>query len=88
VKAAPDGLIYPLAKNGKPQGLSLNIDPNNKFIQQYGGAFPVEGVPEGLQILQSGQAGHYVVAPKVPMSFEAYEALCEQLLLGLSNKLP
>jgi hypothetical protein len=87
VKAAPDGLIHPLAKSGKPQGLSLNIDPKNKFIQLYGGAFPVEAVPDGLQILQSGQASHYVVAPKIPMTFEAYKALCEKLLLGLSNSL-
>jgi|GEM_PF-5870492 len=88
VKAAADGLIHPLGRNGKPQGLSLNIDPNNKFIQQYGGAFPVASVPDGLQILQSGHPGHYVVAPKVPMTFEAYEALCEKLVLGLSNRIP
>ena len=88
MKAGPDGLMHPLGKNGKPQGLSLNIDPKNPNIGKYGGAFPVEGVPDGLQILQSGAPGHYVVAPKVPMTFEEYQALCERLLLGLSNKLP
>ena len=87
MKAASDGLIHPLAKSGKPQGLSLNIDPKSKFIRMYGGAFPVEAVPDGLQILQSGQAGHYVVAPNAPMVFEAYKALCEKLLLGVSINL-
>lgn len=88
VKSSAGGLIHPLGKNGEPQGLSLNIDPKNKFIQQYGGAFPIEAVPEGLQILQSGQPGHYVIAVKAPVTFEHYQALCEQVLLGLSNTLP
>lgn len=88
VKAAADGLIYPLSKNGKPQGLSLNLDPKDKFIQQYGGAFPVNRLPEGLQALQSGKAGHYVVAPAAPMPFEKYQQLLNQIQLGNFNVLP
>ena len=83
-----DGLINPLAKNGKPQGLSLNVDPKNPFIQKYGGAFPVENVPEGLQILQSGGPGHYVIAPATPMTFEQYQQLLRQVQLGTSNLVP
>lgn len=88
VKKAIDGLIHPMGKNGKPQGLSLNLDPNNAFIQKYGGAFPIQSIPEGLQVLQSGAAGHYVVATRMPMSFEAYEALCQQIKLFDVNRIP
>ena len=70
VKAAADGLIHPLGKNGKPQGLSLNLNPKDPFVQKFGGAFPVNSLPEGLQALQSGKPGHFVVAPATPMSFE------------------
>jgi RHS repeat-associated protein len=88
VKAAADGLIHPLAKNGKPQGLSLNINPLDPFIQKYGGAFPLNGLPEGLQALQSGKAGHFVIAPKAPMTFEAFQNLLNQVNLGGFNALP
>ena len=88
VKAAADGLIHPLAKNGKPQGLSLNINPLDPFIQKYGGAFPVNSLPEGLQALQSGKTGHFVIAPKVPMTFEAFQKLLSQVKLGDFNILP
>jgi len=88
VKKGADGLVHPLGKNGKPQGLSLNIDPKDKFIQQYGGAFSVKQVPDGLQIVQSGRPGHYVISPTKPMSFEQYQGLLDQVQLGTFNTLP
>ncbi|MDN3575438.1 hypothetical protein QWZ03_01450 [Chitinimonas viridis] len=33
VTPAAGDLIHPLGKNGKPQGLSVNLDPNNKFYR-------------------------------------------------------
>ncbi len=88
VKAASDGLIHPTTTNGKPQGLSLNLNPNDPFIQKYGGAFPVDSVPEGLQIVQSGNPGHYVIAPSAPMSFERYQQLLSKVQLRNFNLLP
>lgn len=88
VKAASDGLIHPTATNGKPQGLSLNLNPNDPFIQKYGGAFPVDSVPEGLQVVQSGKPGHYVIAPSAPMTFEKYQQLLSQVQLRNFNLLP
>lgn len=85
VKLAGDGLIYPLSKSGNPQGLSLNLDPKNPFIQKYGGAFPVDSVPKGLQIQQSGQPGHFVISPAAPMTFEIYQQLLNQVQLGNFN---
>jgi len=73
--------------NGKPQGLSVNIDPKDVFIQKYGGAFPVEQLPDGLQVVQSGRPGHYVIAPARPMSPEAYQELLDNVKLGSSNNI-
>jgi filamentous hemagglutinin len=88
VKPASDGLIHPNSANGKPQGLSLNLDPKDQFIQKYGGAFPVERLPEGLQVIQSGKPGHYVIAPSAPMTFDNYQQLLKQVQLANSNKIP
>ena len=72
----------------QPQGLSLNLDPKNPFIQKYGGAFPVESLPKGLQAVQSGQPGHYVIVPTTPMSLATYQQLLNQVKLGTSNVVP
>jgi hypothetical protein len=88
VKQAADGLVHPIGKNGKPQGLSLNLDPQDPFIQKYGGAFPVNSLPEGLQALPSGRPGHFVVSPATPMTFEAYQGLLDRIQLGNFNVLP
>ena len=85
VNAAVDGSIHPLAKNGKPQGLSININPLDPNIQKYGGAFPVRSLPEGLQALQSGKPGHFVIATKSPMTFEEFQRLLNQVKLGDVN---
>ncbi|MDD5548625.1 MAG: hemagglutinin repeat-containing protein [Sulfurovaceae bacterium] len=83
-----DGLVDTLNKQGKPQGLSVNIDPNEKYIQSFGGAFPVNSLPDGLVAIQSGKAGHYVIAPAKPMTLDAYQQLLNKIDLGKFNKLP
>jgi len=88
VKAAADGLIHPIGSGGKAQGLSLNVNPLDTFIQKYGGAFPVNSVPDGLQVLQSGKVGHFVISPTAPMSFETYQQLLNRVQLGNFNVLP
>lgn len=72
----------------KPQGLSLNTNPMDPFIQKYGGAFPVEQIPDGLQVLEVGRPGHFVVAPEAPMTFEKFLELLKQVKLGTSNSIP
>jgi hypothetical protein len=88
VRAAADGLIHPLGKNGQPQGLSLNVNPKDPFIQKYGGAFPVDSLPQGLQAVPSGKPGHFVVAPATAMTFEKFQGLLNQIRLGNFNILP
>lgn len=86
VRKAADGLIHPLCpKTGKPQGISLNLDPKDHFVQYHGGAFPVNSLPMGLQAVQTGKPGHYVVSPTQPMTFERYEQLLNQIQLGNLN---
>ena len=87
-KVGEDGLVHPLGPNGKPQGLSINADPKDVNIQQYGGALPVNGVPSGLKVVQSGAPGHYVVSPTSPMTPERFQQLLNQVNLGNFNSLP
>ena len=84
---AVDGLIHPLNKAGKPQGLSINTNRLEPNIQRYGGAFPIKRIPSDLQILQSGRLGHFVIAPKAPMRLERYQHLLNDIELGSSNLL-
>jgi len=88
VKPSADGLIHPLDRSGKPQGLSVNLDPKERFIQKYGGAFPVDSMPEGLQALASGKPGHFVIAPARPMTLDNYQGLLNQIRLGDFNVIP
>jgi RHS repeat-associated protein len=89
VKKAKDGLIHPNCPNtGNPQGISINLDPKNKFVQQHGGAFPVNSLPPGLQAVQTGLPGHYVVSPTVPMPLSSYQGLLNQIQLGNFNVIP
>ncbi|MGO7591736.1 aminopeptidase P family N-terminal domain-containing protein [Rhizobium leguminosarum] len=43
---------------------------------------------EGLQALQSGKTGHFVVAPATPMTFQTYQGLLNRIELGNFNVLP
>jgi Pre-toxin TG len=85
VKQAADKLIHPIGNNGKPQGLSLNIDPKDFWVQEKGGAFPVLKIAEGLQMVQSGKPGHFVISPVAPMPFEEFNKLLAQTILGNFN---
>jgi hypothetical protein len=88
VKIGNDNLVHPFDIKGKPQGLSINSDPKDYYVQRYGGAFHVEALPTGLQVLQSGKVGHFVIAPTTPMSIEKYQQLLNQVQLGSCNSIP
>ncbi len=77
-----DGLVHPLGKNGKPQGPSVNTDPNNQHVQAHGGAHPVGNLPNGLQAVPTGQPGHFVISPTTPMTLDQYQQLLDQIPLG------
>jgi hypothetical protein len=78
VKVGKDGLIQPTKPNGKPQGISVNIDPANPNVASRG-VYQVESVPEGLTIIRDGNTGHFVIAPTKPMTPAEYQALLNQV---------
>ena len=62
------------------RGISLFDDPTR--VEQFGGAYRVESIPEGLQIQQRGRdPGHYELMPAEPISFERYVELLKQVVL-------
>lgn len=63
----------------------MNIDPKDVNVQKWGGAFPVANVPEGLQVVQSGKSGHYVIAPSSPMTRADLQKPLDRVQLGDSN---
>jgi hypothetical protein len=65
-----------------------NVNPNDQFIQKYGGAFTVTSVPDGLKVVPDGRVGHFVIAPTSPMTFETYQGLLNQVEVGTFNVIP
>ena len=62
------------------RGISLFDDPAQ--VEQFGGAYRVESIPEGLTIQQRGRhPGHYELMPADPISFERYVELLKQVVL-------
>lgn len=70
-----DGMVQP----GK--GLSINQNPEDKFIVQYGGAHAVMSIPDTLVIVQKGRPGHYEICAKAPMPVAAYQAALNSIPL-------
>ena len=62
------------------RGISLFDDPAQ--VEQFGGAYRVGFIPEGLKIQQRGRdPGHYELMPAAPMSLERYVELLKQVIL-------
>ena len=62
------------------RGISLFDDPAQ--VEQFGGAYRVESIPEGLKIQQRGRdPGHYELMPAEPMSLERYVELLKHVVL-------
>ena len=64
---------------GKPKGVSVNTDPDNKNVKPRGPRQIAELPPE-LEIVQQGQdPGHAVIRPKVPLTPEEYKDALEKI---------
>jgi hypothetical protein len=62
-------------------GVSLNTDPL-KMEQQFGSAYQVGSIPDGLEIIQrANDLTHYEIVPVYPMTFEQYANLLKQVVL-------
>ncbi len=64
------------------RGVSLNINPAE--VEKFGGAYPVESIPDGLKIIQQGtrDPGHYEIVAAYPMTLEHYQELLSQVKLA------
>jgi hypothetical protein len=61
------------------RGVSVNDDPSK--VENFGGAYKVENVPDGLKIIQIGKPGHFEIVPAEPMTLEQYNGLLNQVNL-------
>ena len=62
------------------RGISLFDDPAR--VAQFGGAYRVESIPDGIKIQQRGRdPGHYELMPAAPIRFESYVELLKQVVL-------
>ena len=62
------------------RGISLFSDP--ALVEQFGGAWRVNVIPEGLKAEQRGKdIRHYELMPAVPMTFDRYVSLLAQVVL-------
>ena len=69
--------------NVKPShGISVNVDPKSPNIINNGGAYRVETIPKGLDIIQRGMKdlGHYEIVPEFEMPFEEYQGLLTKII--------
>jgi hypothetical protein len=75
----------------KEKGRSLKLDKNNKFIQEYGGAFEVDisTIPKELKITYK-KGTHYEITPQKAgtMILETYQNLLKQIEVEPFNKIP
>ena len=63
-------------------GISLDVDPNN--VSQFGGAYKIEAIPEGLKIIQRGtRLEHFEIVPSKPMTLNEYQDLLNQIVVTL-----
>jgi RHS repeat-associated protein len=69
-----NGLIKP--------GSGVSVNTNPKSVKQFGGAYRVGNLPEGLAVVQQGSdSGHYQITPTKPMTVEQYNKLLGQVEL-------
>jgi hypothetical protein len=67
------------------RGISLFDDP--VLVERFGGAYEIEFIPDGLQVLQRGRnPHHFELTPATPMTFERYNELLAQVILRAATK--
>lgn len=58
----------------------ISLFDNRAKVEQFGGAYEIESIPDGLKIQQRGRdPGHYELMPAEPMTFERYVDLVDLL---------
>lgn len=81
----------------KPRSIDTVIDPDTGLLrtdrgvsvqdtpaglERFGGAYEVTNLPPNLHVVKAGRrAGHYEIAPAVPMTPDEYEAALGHIVL-------
>ena len=81
----------------KPRAIDISVDPQTGLLrtdrgvsvqntptglERFGGAHEVTNVPPNLHIIKAGKrAGHYELAPAVPMTQDEYEEALGHVVL-------
>lgn len=64
------------------RGISLDSDPG-PLIERFGGAHPIESIPDELEIVQQGRrASHYELRPRVETPVDVLHGLLDQVRFG------
>ena len=59
-------------------GVSLDVNPNT--VSKFGGAYKIDSLPDGLQIIQRGsRAEHFEIVPTKPMTVDEFQGLLNQI---------
>jgi hypothetical protein len=72
VKLDANGNVLPL------RGVSVNVDPSK--VSKFGNPQEILSMPNNLQVVQRGGAGHYEIIPTTAMSMEQYQQLLSQIV--------
>lgn len=60
----------------------VSVDAAPEHVAQFGGAYVVRGLPEGLKIIQRGRRPtHYEIVPTFPVTPDQYQSLLDQVEL-------
>ena len=60
---------------------------DSNALEQFGGAYKIEYLPDGLQIIQRGRnPAHFEIVPSYPMTLEEFQELLNQIITSLLKK--
>jgi hypothetical protein len=63
-------------------GYGISVYDNPARVARFGGAFRLDGIPEGLKVIQRGRdPEHFEVGPAYPMTLDEYADLLAQVTL-------
>ena len=64
-------------------GYSLNTNPTDPFVQQFGGAYTMDKLPAGLKIEITSGTHYHILPINRSMSVSEYQSLINQIKLTL-----
>ena len=60
----------------------VSVNTSAAAVSKYGGAYRIETMPSGLNIIQTGRSGHYEIVPASPMSRDVYQSYLDEITVS------